>query len=379
MLTSEDSLRLNVLLQQEVHALRIDEGKLLIHALTPRGEARVALHPNCAEEKYLRQVLELISSHVLGVPHGYPSYLKRWTRMGHARTESLANLLKLGELEAVAAVVHAQGLSDELARRAWWVLHSPEHARAMLQRTAVVQGSMGPILAEFLVEFLAFEEVPAHMVESVRLVLQPGLISAAVRQDLWQRGARRTAYRVGFLKTLPDDLPDDQPGERAPHPALERVTAAVHELALAGQRPARLLLRVLQPAGQRYLETVQLALGKCTDQGVVVHLFEALEAYFAALRLRASGHRRLQEVLTDAARGAPAAEDPELRAEIQQLQDRLAPEDRPLLESLLVLAGLGEPLLAPIFGNTDAVGSGLRQALLPITDGLSPHLRRLCP
>ncbi|HSM27799.1 MAG TPA: DsrS, partial [Thioalkalivibrio sp.] len=85
MLSPEDSLRLNVLLKQDLQALRIDEGKMTVYALTGRGEARIPLNPNCPEETYLRRVRETISSNVLGVPHGYPAYLKRWTRMGHAR------------------------------------------------------------------------------------------------------------------------------------------------------------------------------------------------------------------------------------------------------------------------------------------------------
>ena len=49
-------------------------------------------------------------------------YLQRWTRMGQMRDESLEQLLLLGEPEAVVAVVCAPGLTDELARRAWWAM-----------------------------------------------------------------------------------------------------------------------------------------------------------------------------------------------------------------------------------------------------------------
>ena len=46
-LSPEDSLRLNVLLAGELHAVRIDEGALTLYALTPKGEAKVSLHRNC--------------------------------------------------------------------------------------------------------------------------------------------------------------------------------------------------------------------------------------------------------------------------------------------------------------------------------------------
>lgn len=373
MLSPEDSLRLNVLLKQDLQALRIDEGKMTVYALTGRGEARIPLNPNCPEETYLRRVRETISSNVLGVPHGYPAYLKRWTRMGHARTESLGSLLKLGEPEALAAVVHASGLTDELADRAWWLLQSSEHARAMLKREAVARGRMGRILADFLVEFLPYEENHAHMVESVRLVLQPGLIDDSVREDLWKKGQRRTAYRVGFLKTSPDTLPEP----KAPHPRLNELSAPLTTLAARGNPYATQLLRLLQPHGQAYLDTVRHALTKCTDQGVVVHLFEALESYFEDVRPHARGHRRMDALLHEAAGLDGCPDDPDRQRQVRELLEHLPDRCHPLVESLLVFGLLGEPLLAPIFGNTDAVGSGLRQALEPVTAGLFTHLDRL--
>lgn len=375
MLSPEDSLRLNVLLKQDLQALRIDEGKMTVYALTGRGEARIPLNPNCPEETYLRRVRETISSSVLGVPHGYPAYLKRWTRMGHARTESLGSLLKLGESEALAAVVHASGLTDELASRAWWLLQSSEHARAMLRREPVVQGRMGRILADFLIEFLPYEENHAHMVESVRLVLQPGLIDESVRDDLWKKGQRRSAYRVGFLKTNPDTLPEP----KAPHPALEELAEPLASLAARGNPYSAQLLRLLESRGQMYLDTVRHALVKCTDQGVVVHLFEALENYFEGVRPHARGHRRMDALLREAARLDGCPDDPDRQRQVRELLEALPTQYRSLVESLLVFGSLGEPLLAPIFGNTDAVGSGLRHALEPVTAGLFPHLDRLAP
>ena len=105
----------------------------------------------------LRKVREVLSGYVLGSPGGYPVYLKRWSRMGQTRDENLEHLLLLGEPEAVVAVTCASGLSDELARRAWWTCQDPDNARRMLNIPAVVNGSMGPELARFLIEYLPFE------------------------------------------------------------------------------------------------------------------------------------------------------------------------------------------------------------------------------
>ena len=156
-LSGEDTLRLNVLLHSDPVAIRIDESAMVIHGLSERGEAQVPLHPNCRDDLYLRRVRELISGHVLGSPGGYPVYLKRWTRMGQAREGSLDQLLLLGEPEAVVAVVHAHGLTDEQASRAWWAMPTADNARSMLARDDIVTGTMGKILADYLVEYLPVE------------------------------------------------------------------------------------------------------------------------------------------------------------------------------------------------------------------------------
>ena len=118
-LSSEDSLRLNVLINQDLQAIRIDESKMIVYALTGRGEAKVPLNPTCRDEKYLRIVREMFSTHALGSPGGYPVFLRRWTRMGQMREESLEGLLILGEPEAVVAVANSTELTEEVARRAW--------------------------------------------------------------------------------------------------------------------------------------------------------------------------------------------------------------------------------------------------------------------
>ncbi|WP_018232140.1 hypothetical protein [Thioalkalivibrio thiocyanodenitrificans] len=372
-LSPEDSLRLNVLLNQELRALRIDEGKLQVVALTRKGEAKVQLHPNCPDEKYLRQVRELISNHVLGSPHGYPRFMHRWTRMGHARTDSLGKLLRLGEPEAVAAVVHAEGLTDEIARHAWWVDQSPEHARAMLARERVARGEMGRVLADFLVEFLPYEEDTQKMVESVRLVLQPGLIDEAARKQLWARGQRKPAYRVGFLKTLPNDLPL----EEAPHPRFADLEGLLGELAAEGNEHAGLLARLLSPRGQAWLETVDGVFRRCADQGVVIQLFEAIEDYFAPIRPPEARYRDMAPLLEDCAQPEDCLNDPRLCRELATLKARLPEQDLSLVESLRVLACVGEQLIAPIFGLSDSVGPALRSSIEPVTVPLTPHLRRL--
>ena len=111
-LSSEDNLRLNVLLRNKPLAIRIDESSMILYGLSEKGEAKVQLNPTCRDDHYLRIVRELLSGHVLGSPGGYPVYLQRWTRMGQTRDENLEHLLLLGEPEAVIAVACATGLTD---------------------------------------------------------------------------------------------------------------------------------------------------------------------------------------------------------------------------------------------------------------------------
>ena len=143
-LSNEDNLRLNVLLRQNLLALRIDGSKMIVDALTDRGEGQVVLNPNCRDEKYVAMVKELISTHVLGSPIGYPVYIHRWTRMGQSRKEeSLQNLLKLGEPEAVVAVSNTSDLPVEIARHAWWALPTEENARTLLRHQSVIDDDLG--------------------------------------------------------------------------------------------------------------------------------------------------------------------------------------------------------------------------------------------
>ena len=355
-LSSEDVLRLNVLLANKPQAIRIDDSQMIVYGLNGESEARIQLNPVGRADTYVRRVRQLLSGHVLGSPGGYPVYLKRWTRMGQMRDESLEQLLLLGEPEAVVAAVCAPGLTDELARRAWWAMEDPGNARRMLASPKVVAGRMGPVLAQYLIDYLPFETEPEQMIENVRLVLQPGLIEQQTVQDLWKKARRKLAYFVGFLAATPGDLPEQLP-DRALDPG---AADQLRLLAGAGNRCAGLVLHVYSGAGQTYLDTLARVLGKPPNQDVVTTTFDLIAGYFAPMRPEGRTDQAIEELLAEAC-GYCASPPTEVGACVARIPG-LASEMR----AMRVLSGLGYAALRPALRDSTAIGSLMRRKLEPV-------------
>jgi len=370
-LSAEDNLRLNVLLAQELYAVRIDESKMCVFALTGKGEAKVPLNAIGKDEPYIKEVKALFSTHVMGSPGGYPVYLKRWTRMGQAKDESLAQLLLLGESEAVVAAVHAAGLTDELAARAWWAMPTAENARRMLEKQAVVDGETGKVLAEFLIEFLPFEEEQSDMIESVKLVLQPGLISQEDKEKLWEKTKTKRSFYVGFLHAMPDDLPVNVDAHSEYGAVKEKLTPLIND----GNEYAVLLEKILSEKGQAFIQTIEDALKKPGNQDVIVLLLDAISKYFATI---------LPEEFTDddiiaicnEAESYCCADNNELNKVITAL-DGAAIDVQKHLCAMTVLSCLSVKLVNPIFARTDAIGTVMRKKIKPVTDPIIEQLHIL--
>lgn len=364
-LTPEDNLRLNVLLANQVEAIRIDEAKMVVYGLSAKGDAKVQLHPNCRDEIYLRYVRELLSGQILGSPGGYPTYLKRWNRMGQARTDNLAQLLLLGEPEAVVAVVHAPSLTPELARRAWWALPDSANARSLLTNSQIVNSELGPVLASYLVDYLPFEEEAHHIIESVRLVLQPGLITETTRQMLWNKGRNKNAYLVGFLWAQPNNLPNPI-AARADAANIQAILTALitKENQLASQ-----LVKVIASPGQAFLATSEQVLRKPANQEVVNILFEVIANYFAPIRPQFyDDEMSISSLLERTQHGCATGLS---RTAVEQREIlALLPELRKTIQAMLILSGLGYSVLRPIFSHTTAIGSLMRKKLAPVINPL---------
>ena len=358
-LTSEDNLRLNVLFAQNLKAVRIDESKMIVYGLSERGEAKVVLHPNCRDEKYIKAIRELLSSHFIGSPGGYPVYLRRWTRMGQAKDQSLEKLLLLGEPEAVVAVVNAAGLTPELAAWAWWALPNAYNARSMLNNPVIVNSEIGKELATYLVEYLPFEQEPIDMIETVRLVLQGHLINEEMKQQLWAKGRAKNAYYIGFLATTPDDLPE----KVAAHPDYDKLEKTLLPLTEKNNPFAKLLLNMSSIAGQSWLETAEKVLRKPNNQDVVNILFDVIANHFKSIR--PDSYNDEMDITNLIEKATNYCEDENNEA-IQQVLAVL-PEMKSNLIALLVLSGLRYSILRPVFSATTAIGSLMRKKLMPVT------------
>ena len=359
-LSSEDLLRLNVLLANDIEAIRIDEQNMTLYGLARGNEARVPLNPTCRPEKYLRLVHEMLSSHVLGSPGGYPVFLQRWTRMGQARETRLDKLLLLGEPEAVTAVAGASGLSDDLARRTWWAQPTSDIARRMLDKQVVVQGKMGKQLAAYLAEHLPFESDPMLVIATIRLILQPGLIDAKARDRIFRLSTHRNAYHIGFLEALPDELPDPLP-VRDDHANYRDTLTA---LATAGNTLAALLAKLLDSPGQTFLAVSETQLQHPIDKYTVAKLMDIIGNYFKP----ALGAQEPAEEISAAMAHAEkhmATTGGETAALLQAV-----PEMREEITAMFTLAHTGEALVTPIIAASTASGTLLRRKLEPVLEPL---------
>lgn len=374
-LSNEDNLRINVLLRQNLYALRIDESKMCIDALTDRGEGHVVLNPNCRDEKYIGMIKEMISTYVLGSPIGYPVYIHRWIRMGQTRkAESLQNLLKLGEPEAVVAVAHSSDLPVDIARHAWWAQPTEENARTLLRHQSVVDDELGQELAVFLMEFLPFESDAMRIVETVSLLLQQGVLSDEDREILWKKASHKSAYYPGFLIAAANNLPV----KVAEHEDFAELSMLLADLIMQGNKTAQFYLWCHSSSGRAFLHTIELSLKRPAQQAVVITLLNAIGHHFSGLGLTRR-FRTIEELSAYNERifnGDSISESHNLSSEIQQLIKAI-PNARERTLSLLGLAQMSETLLDPLFGGTDCLGSVMRKRIKPVSDPLLKMIRTL--
>jgi len=386
-LSNEDSLRLNVLLAQEVSAIRIDEGKLVVNALTHKGEAKIQLNPNTRKEKYIKEVKDFLSTKALGAPGGFPMFISRWNRMGDLRNSSLDKLLLLGEEEAVTAVVNNKNITPDIARSAWWALQSADNARSMLASQAIVQSDIGQELASFLIEFLPFEEDPLNMLTSARLVLQPGLISDDEIMSLWKKAKSKNTLYVGFL----DSRPDNMPQQCAEHSRYQEIKETLSDLLCDNNPYAITLCKLLSESGQTFLKTAESSFKRIPNYDIAGALFESIRRYVYVSQPEA-GQTLQHHELALTLHGKPQTDINELTLlvnnifheendiscsdELKAVQAQI-PDLLEQLKAVLFLTRTSQTLLAPTIANSTAVGSLMRKKLKPVFDPIVMNLKIL--
>jgi hypothetical protein len=350
-LSPEDSFRLQVLLAQDLKAIRIDESTLTLHALTDKGEASIPLSPNCRTDKYLRLIREVLSGHALGSPGGYPVFLTRWTRHGQMAGVNLGKLLLTGEPEAVVAVVHSPGLTDELARHAWWTLPTIENARLMLSREAVAQGPMGPVLAEFLVEHLPFlQDDHLGIIDTVAVLIHSRAATQAGLETMWKFGRRSNTHFVAFLEMAAGQLPLPL----AAHAQYQEVSDALTNNLAAGHPAASALERALSSQGQTFLDAASDILERPETQEVVSRTLNAIGRHLSANQ------------------DWNLADQPLCEAWQTRCQAFAAK-----LEAVTRLARCNDSLVQPIFARSTAIGSLMRRRIEPVITPLLNDIAEL--
>lgn len=323
-LSPEDNLRLNVLLCQDVKAIRINDSQLILYALLNDKEISVKLTANCSEDEYVKHVKAFLSSQILDSPAGYPVFLKRWTRMGHLTNEKIGELLKLAEPEAVIAVIYANHISIEHAQYAWWANSSVEVARQLLSHQNIVKSKLAGELSQFLLEFLPFETEAKDIITDVKLLVDNQLITQQEINSLWKKGKRKAAYLIGFLHCNPKYLTSVS-AEYFPAINISHCIFSHEE--------------------QIYIQTCLAALDRFSDQDSIVLLYETMQIFFANLR---------QNFLEKSISNNELYED--------------------LSKAINILSNIQQQDLIPILSHSNAVGSLLRKKLGTITDPIKYQL-----
>jgi hypothetical protein len=250
-------------------------------------------------------------------------------------------------------------------------MEDAENARRMLQNPTIVASEMGPVLAAYLVEYLPFETEHEQMMESVRLVLQPGLLSDDGILDLWKKSARKQAYLVGFLRARPDDLPEQGPARADADGIAEALSGELS----AGNAIAGLLVRVTSGAGQTFLSTLSSVLAKPPNQDIVSAGFDLLRGYFAVLRPDGDPNMAIDELLADAHAYVGLSGEPPSEP-VKRVLDRVPAAAHDLV-AMRVLSGTGYGLIRPLLPDPTTLGSLMRRKLAPATDTLQAQLDQL--
>jgi len=340
MLEPEDTLKLNVLIATSI-AIRIDTYKLVVVGLNAQfKEQTIELCPSGDSDAYIKAVKKLLVTQVLGAMGGYPSYLKRWSRMGQVASSNLTSLLKLGEVEAVVAVANSTNLDDQLLKVTWWCAtntdNQAEIGRFLLTKEFVTFTETGQEIAQYLLEFLPFVNDTEQLIDTTSLVLQNELISQKDKERLWKQGQRKTAFLVGFVERMQGNLPNElniQPLE-CQHPDLQIIN---------------------DQQSQIFLTTLAHILKKINQEYVLYRALELLGQYLTHEQIT------LQDSIDN------------INAQIENL-NIISIQEQDKLNARFLLAGVNERLVVSIISAHNLTGSAIRKKLAHVLEPIQKAL-----
>ncbi len=346
MISPEDSLRLNSLLSLCL-AIRIDEYKMCIVGLDKnQKERRMQLNPSGDDYQYLTSVRSFLTTRVLGGMGGYPAYLKRWSRMGGLSLKNLQSLLKLGDTNAIVAIANTTNLPANILPQVWWCAtntdQQAEIGRYLLTKKEVLSHPIKNEISKYLLEFLPFltTDISALM-DTLYLLLHPGLISDEAIQRLWQQGQRKPYILVPFLERYPDKLPTTN----------NKVKPINNIVGLE---------KMTSEQGQLFLQTCQLILKKINHEDVLYRSLDVLGNYCA--------HKTIK----------PAPTITKLLTQVSSALKTINPtKDYNKIKAQFLLAGVSEKLVISEIATHALSGSTIRKKLSPILTPIQEALTTL--
>ncbi len=343
MLEPEDILKLNVLIATSV-AIRIDTYKLTVVGLNAQfKEQIIALKPSGDSEVYIKEVKKLLVTQVLGAMGGYPSYLKRWSRMGQVESSNLTSLLKLGEVEAVVAVSNSTNLDNDLLKLTWWCAtntdNQAEIGRFLLTKPFVINTQTGREIAQYLLEFLPFIDDIEQLIDTTSLVLQEGLIEQKDKDRLWKQGQRKTAFLVGFVERMRGNLPNE------------------FNLKIPNYKHSDLQI-INNQQSQLFLTTLGHILKKINQEYVLYRALEVLGQYMSHQDI--SMQNTIEKITNQVSDLSLTADD-----------------EQGKLDARLLLAGVSEKLVVSTISAHNLTSSAIRKKLAHVLEPIQQALKTL--
>lgn len=336
MISPEDTLRLNSLIAL-CYAIRIDEYKMCVFGLDKnKKEHKMTFNPNGDNTQYLAEIRRFLSAKVLGKMGGYPTYLKRWSRLGDVSLKNLQDLLKLGDVEAVIAVANNKHLPVDILPLVWWCAtntdEQAEIGRFLLAKNVVLSHPIKSDISQFLLEFLPFmtEDINALM-NTVYLLLQEDLVAEEIVEKLWQQGQGKVYFLVPFLECRAGKLP------------------TVGTQFLPQEQGIHGLEKISTKQGQLFLQTSALILKKINHEYVLYRALEALGQYCQHPMVKSHASIKALEL------------------EVEQVMAKLNPPNhQEKIYARLLLAGVSERLVVSEIARHALAGSAIRKKLVAI-------------